>query len=145
MPSIGLTAPLLGLGMDGRGDPELPPFSQPRTAGWLRDSATPGAAGTAVLVGHVDTRSGPAVFWGLSTVKPGASVEVARLDGSTALFQVDAVRAFDKAAFPAAQVYAPARDAQLRIVTCGGTFDRARREYTGNVVLFAHLSGARQG
>ena len=143
LPSIGLTAPLLGLGTDGRGLPELPPFSQPRTAGWLRDSAIPGAAGTAVLVGHVDTRTGPAVFWGLSTVKPGAPVEVGRLDGSTALFDVDEVRYFDRAVFPVARVYAPAADAQLRIVTCGGVYDRTRREYSGNVVVFAHLSGVR--
>jgi hypothetical protein len=145
LPSVGLTAPLLGLGMDSKGAPELPPFSEPRTAGWLRDSATPGAAGTAVLVGHVDTRTGPAVFWNLSAVKPGAPVEVTRLDGSTAQFTVDAVRVFAKAAFPSAQIYAPAKDAQLRIITCGGVFDRKRAEYTGNVVLFAHLSGVRQG
>ena len=145
LPSIGLTAPLLGLGMDSTGEPELPPFSQPRTAGWLRDSAAPGAAGTAVLVGHVDTRTGPAVFWGLSAVKPGAPVEVTRVDGSTALFTVDAVRVFDRTVFPAAQIYAPAKDAQLRIITCGGAFDRKRAEYTGNVVLFAHLSGVRPG
>jgi hypothetical protein len=143
MPSIGLTAPLLGLGMDSKGQPELPPFSQPRTAGWLRDSATPGEAGTSVLVGHVDTRTGPAVFWNLSAVKPGAPVEVARLDGSTALFTVDRVQSYPKASFPSAQVYAPAKDAQLRIITCGGSFDRKRAEYTGNVVLYAHLSGVR--
>ncbi|MFC1421106.1 class F sortase [Streptacidiphilus cavernicola] len=143
LPSIGLTAPLLGLGTDSKGVPELPPFSEPGTAGWLRDSATPGATGTAVLVGHVDTRTGPAVFWNLSAVKPGAAVRVTRLDGSTALFTVDAVRLFARATFPAAQIYAPARDAQLRIITCGGVFDRKRAEYTGNVVLFAHLSGVR--
>nr|WP_166682500.1 class F sortase [Streptomyces sp. 846.5] len=143
LPGIRLTAPLLGLGMDGKGQPELPPFSQPRTAGWLRDSATPGEAGTAVLVGHVDTRTGPAVFWNLSAVKPGAPVEVARLDGSTALFTVDRVQAYPKASFPSAQVYAPAKDAQLRIITCGGSYDRKHAEYTGNVVLYAHLSGVR--
>ena len=145
LPSVRLTAPLLGLGMDSKGAPELPPFSEPGTAGWLRDSATPGAVGTAVLVGHVDTRTGPAVFWNLSAVKPGAQVQVARLDGSTALFTVDAVRVFDRKTFPAAQIYAPAKDAQLRIITCGGSFDRKRAEYTGNVVVFAHLSGVRPG
>ncbi|MEZ0095856.1 class F sortase [Streptacidiphilus sp. EB129] len=145
VPSIALTAPLLGLGMDSAGRPELPPFSQPGTAGWLRDSATPGEAGTAVLVGHVDTATGPAVFWNLSALKPGAAIEVARVDGSTAVFTVDQVRSFPKAAFPGAQVYAPAPDAQLRIITCGGGFDRAHAEYTGNVVVFAHLSAVRSG
>ena len=143
VPSIGLDAPLLGLGMDSRGAPELPPFSQPRTAGWLRDSVTPGEAGTAVLVGHVDTRTGPAVMWNLSAVRPGALVEVSRLDGTTALFTVDRLKTYSKAGFPAALVYGPTPDAELRIITCGGGFDRARQEYTGNVVLFAHLSGVR--
>ena len=143
VPSIGLSAPLLGLGMDSRGAPELPPFSEPRTAGWLRDSVTPGEAGTAVLIGHVDTRSGPAVMWNLSAVKPGALVEVSRLDGTTAVFTVDRLKSYAKAAFPAALVYGQTPDAELRIITCGGGFDRARQEYTGNVVLFAHLSGVR--
>jgi hypothetical protein len=143
VPSIGLSAPLLGLGLDSKGAPELPPFSQPRTAGWLRDSVTPGEAGTAVLVGHVDTRTGPAVMWNLSAVRPGAEVEVARLDGTTAVFTVDRLRAYAKAGFPAALVYGPSPDAELRIITCGGGYDRARQEYTGNVVLFAHLSGVR--
>jgi hypothetical protein len=143
IPSVRLDAPLLGLGMDGKGAAELPPFSLPRTAGWLRDSASPGETGTAVVVGHVDTTTGPAVFWNLAAVRPGAEVDVMRLDGRTAVFTVDAVRAYPKAGFPAAQVYGPAPGAQLRVVTCGGTFDRNRREYTGNVVLFAHLSGVR--
>jgi hypothetical protein len=143
VPSIGLTAPLLGLGLDGKGAPELPPFSQPRTAGWLRDSVTPGEAGTAVLVGHVDTHTGPAVLWNLSAVRPGARVEVSRLDGTTALFTVDELRTFPRTRFPSARVYGAGPDAQLRIITCGGAFDRAHQEYTGNVVLFAHLSGVR--
>lgn len=142
IPSIGLSAPLLGLGTDSRGNPEVPPFSQPRTAGWIRDSVTPGEAGTALLVGHVDTRTGPAVLWNLSAVKPGALVEVARLDGSTARFTVDRLRTYPKDGFPDALVYGASADAQLRIITCGGGYDRARQEYSGNVVLFAHLTGA---
>jgi hypothetical protein len=143
IPSVRLSAPLLGLGMDGKGAAELPPFSLPRTAGWLRDSASPGEAGTAVVVGHVDTTSGPAVFWNLAAVRPGAEVDVTRLDGRTAVFTVDRLGEYPKTGFPAAQVYGPSSGAQLRVVTCGGAFDRARHEYTGNVVLFAHLSGVR--
>ncbi|MEZ0068465.1 hypothetical protein ABIA32_004490 [Streptacidiphilus sp. MAP12-20] len=143
IPSVQLTAPLLGLGMDGKGAAELPPFSLPRTAGWLRDSASPGEAGTAVIVGHVDTTSGPAVFWNLAAVRPGAEVDVTRLDGHTAVFTVDQVRAYPKTGFPTAQVYGPSPGAQLRVITCGGGFDQAKHEYTGNVVLFAHLGAVR--
>jgi hypothetical protein len=143
IPSVRLSAPLLGLGMDGKGAAELPPFSLPHTAGWLRDSAAPGEQGTAVILGHVDTTTGPAVFWNLSAVRPGAEVDVNRVDGRTAIFTVDQVRAYPKPALPAAQVYGPGPGAQLRVITCGGGFDRVRHEYTGDVVLFAHLSGSR--
>ncbi|MFJ8043464.1 class F sortase [Kitasatospora sp. NPDC096147] len=139
---IGVAAPLLALGSDDRGRPELPPYSMPGTAGWLRDSPTPGAQGAAVVAGHVDTVDGPAVFWALSTVKAGASVEVTRVDGSTAVFTVDDIRTYPRKAFPDEAVYGPTRRAELRIITCGGRFDRTEHEYTSNVILFAHLTGA---
>ncbi|GAA3056939.1 class F sortase [Kitasatospora albolonga] len=140
--AIGVAAPLLALGSDDKGRPELPPYSMPGTAGWLRDSATPGAQGAAVVAGHVDTLDGPAVFWALSTVKAGALVEVTRLDGSTAVFTVDEVRTFPRKSFPNALVYGPTQAAELRVITCGGRFDRAEHEYTSNVILFAHLTDA---
>jgi hypothetical protein len=103
----------------------------------------PGGTGTSVVVGHVDTTSGPAVFWNLAVVRPGAEVDVTRLDSRTAIFTADPVQEYPKTGLPAAQVYGPSPGAQLREVTCGDAFDRKRREYTGNVVLFAHLSGVR--
>ncbi|MBD0670005.1 hypothetical protein BU198_28470 [Streptomyces sp. CBMA156] len=139
--SIKLEAPLLALGADSKGGPELPPYAMPDTAAWLRDTPTPGAPGAAVLAGHVDTPEGPAVFWKISAVPVGASVDITRLDGSTATFTVDRVRAFPRSTFPADLVYAHPSGAELRVVTCGGTYDRARHEYSDNVVLFAHLTG----
>jgi sortase (surface protein transpeptidase) len=143
IPSLRVDAPLLGLGLDTKGAPELPPFTLPKTAAWLRDSATPGERGTAVLLGHVDTRTGPAVFWGLSALKRGAAVEVSRVDGRTAVFTVDRTASYSKAAFPSAAVYGPAADAQLRLITCGGAFDASTQQYRGNVVVYAHLTGVR--
>ncbi|WP_405015756.1 class F sortase [Kitasatospora sp. NBC_00070] len=140
--AIKLTAPLLALGTDSKGRPELPPYAMPDAAAWLRDTPTPGAPGAAVLAGHVDTPSGRAVFWSLSAVPAGAAVEISRLDGSTATFTVDQVRTFPRAAFPASLVYAPTPAAELRIITCGGTYDHHHHEYTDNVVLFAHLTDA---
>ncbi|MFE4516953.1 class F sortase [Kitasatospora sp. NPDC056783] len=140
--SIKLDAALLALGTDPKGSPELPPYTMPETAAWLRDTPTPGAVGAAVLAGHVDTPTGPAVFWKLSAVPAGATVDITRIDGSTATFTVDRVKAFPRSTFPADLVYAPTAAAELRIVTCGGTYDRAHHEYSDNVVLFAHLTGA---
>ncbi|WP_405021086.1 class F sortase [Kitasatospora sp. NBC_00070] len=143
IPAIGVDAPLLALGTDDRGRPELPPYSLPGTVGWLRDSPTPGAPGAAVLAGHVDTLHGPAVFWSLASVPAGAVVEITRLDGGTAVFTVDDVRTFSRQEFPNSLVRGPTSAAELRIITCGGRFNRAEREYTGNVILFAHLTGSR--
>ncbi|WP_432987996.1 sortase domain-containing protein [Dactylosporangium sp. CA-233914] len=109
--------------------------------GWYRRGPAPGERGNAVLAGHVDSAaSGPAVFYGLRRLEPGDRVTVARADGSTAASRVDSVRLFDRAAFPAALVYGPAPDAHLRLVTCGGAFDRGRGEYLGNTVVAASLT-----
>ncbi|MFE4974836.1 class F sortase [Kitasatospora sp. NPDC056651] len=140
--SIKLDAALLALGSDPKGSPELPPYTMPETAAWLRDTPAPGAVGAAVLAGHVDTPTGPAVFWKLSAVPAGSTVDITRIDGSTATFTVDRVKAFPRSTFPADLVYAPTAAAELRIVTCGGAYDRAHHEYSDNVILFAHLTGA---
>ncbi|MFF2618612.1 class F sortase [Kitasatospora sp. NPDC058046] len=139
---VKLDAPLIALGTDSSGQPELPPYSMPMTAAWLRSTPTPGSAGAAVLAGHVDTPTGPAVFWGLSAVPNGATVDITRLDGSTATFTTDRVQVFPRTRFPTALVYGPTPRAELRMVTCGGPYDHTRHEYLSNVVLFAHLTAA---
>lgn len=109
------------------------------TTGWWAGGARPGETGAAVIVGHVDSYRGPGVFVGIRRLKPGQEVDVVRSDGSGAVFRIDAIREYAKTDFPTKLVYGPAPDAQLRLVTCGGTFDRASRHYEDNVVAFAHL------
>ncbi len=92
-----------------------------------------------MLAGHVDSRSGPAVFWGLEDIQVGAQVLVGRADGSTLTFTVTRVAEYPKTAFATQEVYGPTVDAQLRLITCGGEFDRSRRSYTDNVVVYATL------
>jgi sortase (surface protein transpeptidase) len=104
---------------------------------------TPGESGTAVAVGHRDTTTGAAVFAALGQLAAGSRVEARRADGRTAVYTVDRVRIFDKDRFPDKQVYAPARRPELRLITCGGNYDR-RTGYSGNVVVFAHLTGTRE-
>jgi hypothetical protein len=115
-----------------------PPDTTTGTA-WWPGSPRPGEAGPAVIVGHLDTRTGPAVFGGLSMLRPGDEVSVRRADGSTALFAVTKVALYRKDRFPTAAVYGPTRDAELRLITCGGTYDRGTDSYVGNVVAFASL------
>jgi sortase (surface protein transpeptidase) len=132
------------MGLTDTGSVDTPPFSEPRTAGWYGGSVTPGQNGTSVIVGHVDTTSGPAVFYLLSLVRHGDTIEVKRADRSTAVFTVDAIKVIPDSVFDDRQVYANTPRPELRLITCGGTFDRAAQEYTSNVVVYAHLTGAQK-
>lgn len=105
---------------------------------------TPGERGSAIVAGHVDTTTGPAVFLQLQFVKQGATVDITRADGSVATFKVDSVEKFSKANFPDDLVYADTPDAQLRLITCGGTYDRKAKDYKDNVVVFAHLDSTKR-
>ena len=111
-------------------------------AGWYTRGATPGAVGPAVIAGHVDSVSAPAVFHRLHELEPGDTVEILREDGVTAVFTVDEVEQYPKNAFPTEQVYADTEDPQLRLITCGGAFDEVSRSYQDNIVVYATLTGA---
>jgi hypothetical protein len=143
IPTMGVQAPLVPRGLDRRGALEPPAFDQPGVVGWYDGGARPGAAGVALLVGHVDTRTRPAVFYRLSTLRPGDTIRVLRADGKVAAFTVDDVRVLPRNHFDAQQAYGARKSgrAELRLITCGGTFDRASREYTANVVVSAYLTG----
>ncbi|MCQ4195714.1 class F sortase, partial [Streptomyces parvulus] len=134
---------VLAGGLDAKGAVEPPPFERAGSVGWYADGVTPGAAGTALMVGHVDTETRPAVFYRLSALEPGETVRVTRDDGATAEFTVDDVEVLTRDGFDARQAYGP-RDpgrAELRLITCGGTFDRTTNSYTANVVVSAYLTG----
>lgn len=147
IPSLGIEAPVIARGLDEDGAIEPPSFDTPRTVGWYGDGAEPGAKGPALFVGHVDTETEPAVFYGLSAARPGAKVEVTRADGSVAEFTVDDVQVFTRERFNADKAYGPHKRgrAELRLITCGGTYDRASRSYDANVVVSAYLTGRKSG
>jgi sortase family protein len=106
-------------------------------AGWYEQGPRPGQAGPAVILGHVDSRTGPGVFVRLGEVEPGTLVTVDRADGSTVTFRVREVAQVAKTRFPTDLVYAPSLDPTLRLVTCGGTFDHTRGSYRDNVIVYA--------
>jgi len=139
IPAIGVKAPIVNLGLNRNGTLQVP--SSTTVVGWYTDSPRPGATGSAIIAGHVDSRSGPGVFFWLRTVRPGERIYVRRADGTLAVFTVTAVQMYAKAHFPTARVYGPVPDAELRLITCGGTFDYARGSYLSNVVVYARLSG----
>ncbi len=143
VPELGIQAPVVARGLDGQGAIDPPPFAQAGVVGWYAAGASPGAAGTALMVGHVDTETRPAVFYKISAMKPGETVRVVRDDGKVAEFTVDDVQVVTRDHFDAQQAYGPRRTgrAELRLITCGGTFDRATRSYTANVIVSAYLTG----
>ncbi|WP_329458001.1 class F sortase [Streptomyces sp. NBC_01497] len=142
IPRIGVDAPMAGLGLTRDGRLDAPPASRGDLAGWYERGTTPGAKGTAIVAGHVDTARGPAVFYNLGTLRKGDRIEITRRDGRTAVFGVDAVEVYKNSAFPNHKVYAAANRPELRVITCGGGFSPSTG-YEGNVVTYAHLTGVR--
>ncbi len=108
-------------------------------AGWYARGPRPGEPGSAVILGHVDSKRGPAVFYRLRELRPGDHIEVTRADGSSVRFVVDRTAQFDKRRFPTNEVYYPTLDSTLRLVTCGGEFDSTAGHYKSNIVVFASI------
>lgn len=137
IPKIGVDSSLEKLRQDSRGVLVAPEYAD--TAGWWSNGVVPGDIGAAVLVGHLDTILGPAVFVHLKQLRPGDLVEVRMSDGRTVKFSVDGSHVVKKALFPSDEVYGATPDAQLRLITCSEPFDPVAHSYTDNLVLFATL------
>src|SRR6266508_2204419 len=137
--SLGLVTLLPAGGPTGDGPGEV---LASRPIDLERAGAAPGQRGSAVILGHVDTRKdGPAVFYQLERLRPGDTIRVRRRDGRTAAFQVDSVERFPRERFPTSRVYGPLDYPGLRLVTCGGLFDYQRHQYQDNVMVFASGRG----
>ncbi|MFF1919163.1 class F sortase [Streptomyces sp. NPDC058221] len=143
IPELRVSAPLVDLTLDSAGKLGVPDPAERNLAGWYRDGVTPGSPGNAIVVAHVDTPTGPAAFAGLDTLRPGARVDVRRADRRVATFRIYAIDEYEKSDFPSTRVYGPTKDAQLRLLTCGGTYDRSAGGYQSNVVAFARLASVR--
>jgi hypothetical protein len=134
LPSLGVDSTLARLGVDPSG--ALVPPSDFDEAGWFAGGPAPGDVGPAVIAGHVDSRRGPAVFYDLRKLTRGDRIEVVR-GGRALAFTVVATAWYPKNSFPTDEVYGPTPDRQLRLITCGGVFDRSLRSYKDNLVVYA--------
>ncbi|MEV5829300.1 class F sortase [Spirillospora sp. NPDC052242] len=134
VPSIGVSAAMVPLAIDRSGTLAAPKGYD--VAGWNVAGPEPGERGTAVIAGHVDSRTGPAVFYRLRDLRPGDAVEVDRKDGSTARFEVTRLERHSKSGVPDS-VYEPAPGPEVRLITCGGAFDRDRGGYRDNIIVYA--------
>ena len=135
IPLIGVKTNLITLGLAQGGGMQVP--SSTTVAGWYTGSPRPGSIGSAIIVGHIDSESGPGVFYRLSELRRGDDVFVKRADGTTVEFRVTAIQTYLKDRFPTGQVYGPTPDAELRLITCGGAFDAATGHYLSNIVVYA--------
>ncbi|MER5322780.1 class F sortase [Streptosporangium roseum] len=141
VPRAEVNAPVTPIesGVDGALEP--PSLDQADLAGWDRLGPAPGEPGSAVVVGHLDTRTGPAVFAGLSRVRKGDAVVVTREDGTAAVFRVSAIERVRKSAFPVKKVYGSLPHPTIRLVTCGGAYDVERHSYDDNLIVYGDLAG----
>jgi hypothetical protein len=137
IPEIGVRTRLIHLGLTASGALQVP--ASYAVAGWYTGSPRPGATGSAVIAGHIDSVSGPGVFFRLRELRPGELIYVQRRHAAMVAFKVTAVSMYLKSKFPTDAVYGPVPNAQLRLITCGGTFDPATGHYLSNVVVFAVL------
>nr|WP_240974142.1 class F sortase [Nonomuraea sp. FMUSA5-5] len=139
---LGINAPIKSVGLRKDGTIEVPPSNNANLVGWYRNMSTPGEAGPAVLLGHKDTRTTAAVFARLPELKNGDTIEVKRQDKTTAVFTVGGVEQADKKTFPTQRVYGEQQNAQLHLITCGGTYDRTTGHYTDNVIVYATMTSS---
>jgi LPXTG-site transpeptidase (sortase) family protein len=134
IPAIRVDSSLELLSLDASDQLEAPKDYQ--RAGWFAQGIAPGDKGPAVIAGHVDSVSGPAVFFELNTLRAGDLVEVDR-GGQTVTFRVTGVEQYQKNSFPTDRVYSPTPEPELRLITCGGSFDQSRGSYRDNIVVYA--------
>jgi hypothetical protein len=135
IPAIGVRAPVIKLGLNRDGSLEVP--RRFGDTGWWSGGSRPGEAGPAVIVGHVDSHTGPAVFYRLGKLRRGDRIRVLGRDGAATTFAVQRLEHHPKAHFPTAAVYGRTHAPALRLVTCGGGFDRSSGHYLDNTIVFA--------
>jgi sortase (surface protein transpeptidase) len=137
IPDIDVNTTISTVGNNSDGSMVVP--ADWHTAGWYEHSPTPGEIGPAVIDGHLDNVSGLAVFWRLRELTPGEFIYISRVDGTTVQFRVDSIQNYSQSNFPTKTVYGNIKYAGLRLITCGGTFNRLTHHYDQNTVVYATL------
>ena len=134
IPAIGVEAEIVPVGLKADGSMETPDFG---LAGWYTEGPRPGDPGPAVVVAHVDSRSGPDVFYRLRELQAGDQITVQQADGRTAGFVVESSQQTDKDQLPTDRIWNQTTDPVLRLITCGGAFNNDTRHYEDNIIVYA--------
>jgi LPXTG-site transpeptidase (sortase) family protein len=135
IPAVGIAGPVVPLGLNDDGTLEVP--DDFGATGWYERGPEPGEAGPAVITGHVDSTTGPAVFYRLRELQSGDEIAVHRADHTTVRFVVERIEEWPKASFPTDRVYGRTRGSVLRLVTCSGEFDESIGHYVDNTIVYA--------
>ncbi|MFD0655909.1 class F sortase [Thermocatellispora tengchongensis] len=139
---LSVNAPIKSVGLARDGTIQVPPADNANLVGWYRHGPTAGEAGPSVMLGHKDTRTRSAVFSRLDEIRNGDTIEVYRRDGTVAVFTVGGVEQADKKTFPTQRVYGPQANAQLHLITCGGSYNRSTGHYTDNIIVYATMTSS---
>lgn len=148
IPAVNLDADVITVDLNDDGSIATPSLANAKVAGWYDRGPAPGQPGAAVLDAHVDSSlmsDYRGAFFYLGLAKPGMQIDVTRADHSVAVFTIDEVQVASKSDFPTTQVYAPTAYPSLRLITCGGDYDKKAHEYLGNTIVYAHLTGQAAG
>jgi sortase (surface protein transpeptidase) len=132
---LGIDASIVPLALDTSGELDAP--ADTSDAGWFTEGPEPGEQGPAVIAGHLDSLTGPAAFYRLRELTAGDVISVDRADQSRVDFVVSRIEQHAKAAFPTEAVYGATPGSELRVITCGGAFDRSTGHYVDNLIVFA--------
>jgi len=145
IPTINVHAKVIALGLTKSGSIAVPSLTTPGVTSWYDKGPAPGQSGAAAILGHVDAEKvGPAVFYQLGNLRPGAKIYVRLRNGRTVIFEAYSVALYPKSKFPTARVYGYTSWPTLRLITCGGLFDPRTGHYLGNVVAYASYVGSRR-
>jgi Sortase domain len=139
IPSIGVKASVVPVGLQADGAMQVP---DPDKVGWYKLGPRPGEPGPAVLVGHVYYRPSPAVFYRLRQLRPGDEILVGQRGGATSRFLVGRLERHPKSALPTNRIWTGATRPLLRLITCGGSFDRRTGHYRDNLIVYASPTGS---
>jgi sortase (surface protein transpeptidase) len=143
IPAIDVNSTLKKIGLNNKGEIATPPLVRDSHAYWLTVSPTPGQLGPATIIGHIDSAAyGPGVFFKLGALRQRDKIYLTRADGTVAMFEVQRAVEYSKADFPTRAVYGNIDHAGLRLITCGGSFNRATGSYESNIVVYAALVSA---
>lgn len=137
IPAIGVVSTLEDLTIDESGRLSAPVDFD--LAGWYSGGVAPGDVGPAIIAGHIDSPTAPAVFADLGALAVGDEIVVTLADASVHTFVVSGSTQSAKAEFPTDAVYSNVPAPELRLITCGGAFDSSTGHYLDNLIVFAEL------